>query len=156
MKWLRVAAVLAGSEADGVGCPEGEAFRGVCGESFSRVGGETGCWEAQGHEILDLTGWNREYRKLAREVERLKLAREASLVEQDLSNDLERRMCEEAASSKRKVEDGWAEVESNVEVMSNVSCSTCVEFNESPPPAPRYGLAESRRTEPTAERVRLP
>ena len=62
--------------------------------------------------------WSREYRKLAREVERLKLAWKASLVEQDLSNDLERRMCEEAASSKRKVDDGWAvgrEVESYVE-----------------------------------------
>ncbi|KIJ93519.1 hypothetical protein K443DRAFT_111955, partial [Laccaria amethystina LaAM-08-1] len=36
--------------------------------------------------------WSCKYRKLAREVERLKLAREASLVEQDVSNDLERRL----------------------------------------------------------------
>jgi hypothetical protein len=41
--------------------------------------------EAHEHEILELTGeWSREYRK------RLKLAREASLVEQDVSNDLRR------------------------------------------------------------------
>ena len=93
--------------------------------------------EAHEHEILELTGeWSREYRKLAREVERLKLAREASLVEQDLSNELEGRLCEEVASSKRKVDDDWAvgwEVDSDVEVMSNMSSSTCVEFNESPP-----------------------
>ena len=80
-------------------------------------------------EILELTGeWSGEYRKLVREVERLKLAREASLVEQDFSNDLERRTCEEVASSKRgKVDDGRAvgrEVDSDVEVMSNMTSST--------------------------------
>ena len=76
-----------------------------------------------------------EYGKLAREVEKPKLAREASLVEQDLSTDLERRMCEEAASSKRKVDDGRAvgrEVESDVEAMSSMSSSTCVDFNKPP------------------------
>jgi hypothetical protein len=77
--------------------------------------------EAHEHEILELTGeWTGEYRKLAREVERLKLAREASLVEQDLLNDLERRMV-------------VGRVDNDVEVMSNMTSSTCVEFNESPP-----------------------
>jgi hypothetical protein len=103
-------------------------------EESKRVVGEMK--EVHEHEILALTGeWSREYRKLAREVERLQLAREASLVEQDLSNDLEGRLCEEIASSKRKVDDNWAvdgEVDSDVEVMSNMSSSTCVEFNESP------------------------
>ena len=67
------------------------------------------------------------------------MAWEASLVEQDFSNDMERRMCEEAASSKRKVDHGWAvgrEVGSHGKVMSNMSSSTCVDFNESPPPLP--------------------
>ena len=41
--------------------------------------------EAHENEILELTGeWSRHYRKLAREVERLKLVREASLLEQDI------------------------------------------------------------------------
>jgi len=76
-------------------------------EEIKRVVGKMN--EAHEHEILELTGeWSRECRKLAREVERLKLARDASLVEQDLLNDLERRLCEEAASSKRKVNDDWA------------------------------------------------
>lgn len=101
-------------------------------EESKRVVGEMK--EAHELEILEVTGeWSREYRKLAREVERLKLAREASLVEQDLSNELEGRLCEEVASSKRKVDDGWGvgrEVDSDVEVMSNMSSSTCV---ESPP-----------------------
>ena len=63
------------------------------------------------------------------------MAWEASLVEQDFSNDMERRMCEEAASSKRKVDHGWAvgrEVGSHGEVMSNMSSSTCVDFNKPP------------------------
>ncbi|EDR03520.1 uncharacterized protein LACBIDRAFT_307301 [Laccaria bicolor S238N-H82] len=101
-------------------------------EESKRVVGEMK--EAHELEILEVTGeWSREYRKLAREVERLKLAREASLVEQDLSNELEGRLCEEVASSKRKLDDGWGvgrEVDSDVEVMSNMSSSTCV---ESPP-----------------------
>ncbi|KIK04957.1 hypothetical protein K443DRAFT_4150 [Laccaria amethystina LaAM-08-1] len=73
--------------------------------------------EAHEHEILELTGErNGEYRKLAREVERLKLAREASLVEQDFSNDLERRMV-------------VGRVDNDVEVMPNMSSSIRVEFN---------------------------
>ena len=48
---------------------------------------------------MELTGeWGSEYGKLARAVERLKLAREANLVEQDLSNDLERRLRREEES----------------------------------------------------------
>lgn len=120
-------------------------------EESNRVVGKKN--EAHEHQILELMGeWSREYRKLAREVESLKLAREASLVEQDLSNDLERRMCEEAASSKRKADDGW-EVDSAVEVTSNMTSSTCVEFNESPPLAPRH---QSFRRRPTTEGVRWP
>ena len=92
--------------------------------------------EVHEHEILELAGeWFSEYGKLAREVERLKLGGEAGLIEHDLSNDLDRRLCEEAASSKRKVDDGWAvgrEVENDVEVMSNMTSSTCVDFNEPP------------------------
>ena len=39
----------AGNEADSVGCPEGEAFRGVWEGSYSRVGGEqAGCWKHEG------------------------------------------------------------------------------------------------------------
>ena len=75
-------------------------------------------------------------------MERLKLATVASLVEQDLSNDLERRMCEEAASSKRKVDDGRAvgrEVESHVEVTSNMTSSTCGAKAESPKRTHRRG-----------------
>ena len=98
--------------------------------------------------ILELTGeWSREYRKLAREVERLKLAEEASLVEQELSNDLERRFCGGVASSKRKVDHGWAvgrEVESDVEVMSNMSSSTCVDFSESPPSITKARISHRR------------
>ena len=80
-------------------------------------------------------------------MERLKLGREAGLVEHDLSNDLERRLCEEAASSKRKVDDGWAvgrKVESDVEVMTP---STCFDFNESPPSSakPRIGRESPQR-----------
>ena len=101
-------------------------------------------------EILELTGeWSREYGKLAREVERLKLAREASLVEQDLSNaNLERRLCGEVASSERKVDDGWAigrEVDSDVEVMSNLSSSTCVDFNQPPSSAKAESPKRTRR-----------
>jgi hypothetical protein len=91
--------------------------------------------QAHEHEILELTGeWIREYRKLAREVERLKLAREASLVEQDLSNDLERRMV-------------VGRVDNDVEVMANMSFPTCVEFNKSPPPTAKARInRESRVT----------
>ena len=63
-------------------------------------------------------------------LEMLKLAGEASLVEQDHLNELERGVCQLAVSSKGKVEDGWAVgrgVESDVEVISNMS--TCVDFN---------------------------
>ena len=68
------------------------------------------------------------------------MAREASLVERDLSKDLERTMCEKAASSKRNVDDGRVigrEVDSDVEVMSNMSASTCVDFDEAPPSSAR-------------------
>ena len=122
-----------GGEADGAGCLEGEAlFNGWRSE---RVVGKM-----REHEILELTGeWSGEYRKLAREVERLKLAGEASLVEQDPSNDLERR--------RKLVDDGRAvgrEVESDVEVMTS---STCFDFNESPPSSakPRIGRESPQR-----------
>ena len=109
------------------------------------------------HEILKLTGARSgEHGKLLREVERLKLAREASLVEQHLSNDLERRLCEEVASSERKVDDGRAvgrEIGSDVEVISNMSSSTCVDFNESPPSIAEARISQSRQRGPTAEGV---
>ena len=63
-------------------------------------------------------------------------------MEQDLSNDLERRMCEEAASSKREVDDGRAvgrQVDSDVEVMSNMTSSTCGAKAESPKRTHRRG-----------------
>jgi len=94
-------------------------------EESKQVVGKTE--EAHEHEILELTGkWSRKCRKLAREGERLNLAGEAS-------GDLERKMCKEAASSKRKV-DHWAEVDSDVEVTSNMSNSTNYR-----PLAPRHG-----------------
>lgn len=63
------------------------------------------------------------------------------LVEQDFSNDLERRMCE-AAPSRRKVDDGRAEVGSDVEV-ERYPRLVLTSTNHHPP-APRHGLADRR------------
>ena len=88
------------------------------------------------------------------------MAREASLVEQDLLNDLERRMCEEAVSNKREKLMMVGLLAGRLTVMWK-SCQIChprlvSTSTNHHPPAPRHGLAESRLKRPTAEGARRP
>ncbi|TFK38400.1 hypothetical protein BDQ12DRAFT_683611 [Crucibulum laeve] len=106
-------------------------------------------------EIQEITGeWSRDYRKLVREVERLKLGRDAMLVQQEVSNELEQAMFDRLATLKRKSEaledeldryatrshttytdsdDGDDEETlsgGDMDDMTNLSSSTCVSLQE--------------------------
>ncbi|KAF9005133.1 hypothetical protein BDQ17DRAFT_1240546 [Cyathus striatus] len=133
-------------------------------------------------EILEITGeWTRDYRKLVREVQQLRLALQARLVEQEISNDMEQSLHDRLNTLQRRADSMQAQLEversaytsiENVtddysddetlsgdpEMVTDMSSSTCVSLpdrNGKFSPSPRRRTVSESQRRPSMLRIPL-
>ena len=126
-------------------------------------------------EIQEMAGeFRKSYRQAATQIERLTLARDARLIEQEMSNEWEGelvgRLALREAAFRRRADEELSEVstegeymsETELEAMSNMSATTCVDSAGNPSPSRRVSLMgstpERKRTRssmPTPIRLKL-